>query len=141
MPGGGHQAYLDAFDMLVEPALLAFQPQIIVVASGLDANAFDPLARMQAHMGTYREMAKRIKGLARELCGGRILAAHEGGYSEGYVPFCGLAVIEEFAGHRTPVQDPFEEILGAQQPTADFVAFQRARLATLAAQLGFRQKA
>lgn len=138
LPGGGHQAYLDAFEMLVEPALRAFRPQIIVVASGLDANAFDPLARMQAHMGTYREMARRIKGLAGELSAGRLLAAHEGGYSEGYVPFCGLAVIEEFAGHRTPVQDPFEGILLAQQPTADFVAFQRTRLAAQAEALGFR---
>lgn len=138
VPGGGHQAYLDAFEMLVEPALRAFRPQIIVVASGLDANAFDPLARMQAHMGTYREMARRIKALAAELSGGRLLAAHEGGYSEGYVPFCGLAVIEEFAGHRTPVQDPFEGILLAQQPRPDVVAFQRGRLERQAAELGFR---
>lgn len=137
LPGGGHQAYLDAFDLLVAPALRAFGPEIIVVASGLDANAFDPLARMQAHMGTFRAMAARIKALAGELSGGRLLAAHEGGYSEGYVPFCGLAVIEEFSAHRTAVEDPFAEILSAQQPTADFAAFQRARLEDQARSLGF----
>lgn len=141
LPGGGHQAYLDAFQLLVEPALRAFQPQIIVVASGLDANAFDPLARMQAHMGTYRQMARRILDLGDALCGGRVLAAHEGGYSEGYVPFCGLAVIEEFAGHRNAVQDPFEAILTAQQPPADAVAFQRARLEAQAQSLGWPPQA
>jgi acetoin utilization deacetylase AcuC-like enzyme len=59
LPGGGHQAYTDAFDLLVEPAIRAFQPQMIVVANGLDANAFDPLTRMQAHMDTFRAMAAR----------------------------------------------------------------------------------
>src|SRR5690606_18746114 len=120
--------YLDAFDLLVTPALRAFKPDIIVVASGLDANSFDPLARMQAHSDTFRAMASRIKLLADELCGGRLLAAHEGGYAEGYVPFCGLAIIEEFSGHRTKVQDPFLDILTAQQPPADFIAYQRQRL-------------
>ena len=137
LPGGGHQAYMDAFDLLVTPALCAFKPDLIVVASGLDASAFDPLARMQAHTGTYRAMAERITALAAALCGGRLVAAHEGGYSEGYVPFCGLAVIETFAGHRTPVQDPFIDILTDQQPPADYVAFQRKRLEDQARGLGF----
>lgn len=128
LPGGGHQAYMDAFDLLVAPALRAYKPDLIVVASGLDPNAFDPLARMQAHSETFRAMAQRIKALADELCQGRLLAAHEGGYSEGYVPFCGLAVIETFAGHRTDVDDPFLEILTEQQPPADFIAFQNQRL-------------
>jgi acetoin utilization deacetylase AcuC-like enzyme len=128
LPGGGHQAYMDAFELLVAPALRAYRPDLIVVASGLDPNAFDPLARMQAHSETFRAMAVQIKALADELCEGRLLAAHEGGYSEGYVPFCGLAVIETFAGHRTDVEDPFLQILTEQQPPADFIAFQRQRL-------------
>ena len=136
LPGGGHQAYMDAFDLLVTPALRAFKPEIIVVASGLDANAFDPLARMQAHSETFRSLASKTKAIAAELCDGRLLAAHEGGYSEGYVPFCGLAVIEEFSGHRTPVQDPFLDILTQQQPPADFIAWQRARLEMQAQRLG-----
>lgn len=136
LPGGGHRAYLDALELLVEPALRAFRPDLIIVASGLDANAFDPLARMQAHSETFRHLATRLHALAGELCGGRILAAHEGGYAEGYVPFCGLAVIESFAGQRTPVEDPFLGILTEQQPPADFVAFQRARLEAQARDAG-----
>ena len=82
-------------------------------------------------------MADQIMALAADLCGGRLLAAHEGGYSDGYVPFCGLAIIETFAGHRTPVEDPFLEILRAQQPPADFIAFQRKRLENQARALGY----
>lgn len=137
LPGGGHQAYIDAFDLLVTPALRAFRPDIIIVASGLDASGLDPLARMLAHSETFRTMASRITALANELCGGRLVAAHEGGYSDGYVPFCGLAVIETFAGVRTPVQDPFLDILSGQQPPADIIAFQRARLESQAKSLGY----
>ena len=45
--------------------------------------------------------------LAEDLCGGRVVMLHEGGYSTAYVPNCGLAVIEELAGFRTPCADPF----------------------------------
>ena len=37
--------------------------------------------------------------VAAEVCGGRLLMSHEGGYSSFYVPYCGLAVIEQMSGH------------------------------------------
>jgi acetoin utilization deacetylase AcuC-like enzyme len=80
---------------------------MIAVACGLDASAMDPLGRMLCTSETYRAMAARIVAAADSLCGGRLIATHEGGYSNAYVPFCGLAVIEEFAGVRTPVVDPY----------------------------------
>lgn len=137
LAGGGHQSYLDAFEFIVAPALRSFKPELIVVASGLDANSFDPLARMQAHSETFRAMAQKILALAEELCEGRLVAAHEGGYSEAYVPFCGLAIIETFADCRTDVMDPFLEALTQQQPLTDFVAFQRNRLQQQAKVLGY----
>jgi acetoin utilization deacetylase AcuC-like enzyme len=109
--GSGHGAYLGAFDRVVLPALQRFRPQLIVVASGLDASAMDPLGRMLCTSETYRAMASRITGAADALCAGRLIATHEGGYSNAYVPFCGLAVIEEFAGIRTEVTDPYLEEL------------------------------
>jgi acetoin utilization deacetylase AcuC-like enzyme len=111
--GSGHGAYLAAFDRAVLPALQRFRPQLIVVASGLDASAMDPLGRMLCTSETYRAMAARIVGAADALCAGRLVATHEGGYSNAYVPFCGLAVIEELAGIRTPVTDPYlDELMG-----------------------------
>jgi acetoin utilization deacetylase AcuC-like enzyme len=109
--GSGHGAYLAVFDRVVLPALHRFRPQLIVVASGLDASALDPLGRMLCTSETYHAMAARIVAAADELCGGRVVATHEGGYSNTYVPFCGLAVIEEFAGIRTSVTDPYLEEL------------------------------
>lgn len=130
LPGGGHRAYLDAMELLVLPALHEFRPEIIIIACGLDANAMDPLARMQAHAGTYREMTRMLMEVAATHAQGRLVAVHEGGYSEAQVPFCGLAVIETLAGQRTKVIDPFQTLIEAGQPAEDFVAFQRARLST-----------
>lgn len=41
---------------------------------------------------------------AERHCQGRVVAVHEGGYSELYVPFCGLAVIEQLAYTRSKVR-------------------------------------
>ena len=108
-PGSGHGAYVAAFERAVIPALHRFQPELIVVCSGLDANMMDPIGRMLATSETYRTLAKQLMAAAGSLCQGRLVALHEGGYSNAYVPFCGLAVVEEFARHRTPATDPYLE--------------------------------
>ena len=59
---------------------------------------------------------------------GKLLCVHEGGYSELMVPFCGLAIVEVLSGQKTDVIDPMFDIVTAQQPPTDMIAFQRARL-------------
>lgn len=105
-PGSGHGAYLEAWQRVVAPAVQRFRPDLIIVSSGFDANVMDPLGRMLCHSETFRALARMTVELADQLCAGRLIALHEGGYSTAYVPFCGLAVIEELAGHRTSVTDP-----------------------------------
>ena len=67
----------------------------------------DPLGRMLATSATFRSLTHTLVEVARELCGGRLVLAHEGGYSTAHVPFCGLAVLEELSGISTGVVDPF----------------------------------
>jgi acetoin utilization deacetylase AcuC-like enzyme len=105
-PGSGHGAYVETVKQVVVPALQRFRPEVIVVASGLDANAYDPLARMMCHTETFREMTTLLMAAAQESCGGRLVACHEGGYAPYYVPWCALAVVETFAGIRTSCKDP-----------------------------------
>ena len=105
-PGSGDGAYRAAMDRVVAPAIEAFRPDLIVVASGYDAAASDPLGRMLCHSETYRAMAATVTQLARTLCGGRLVICQEGGYSPTYAPYCGLAVIEAMAGETTEVIDP-----------------------------------
>ncbi|NVK40725.1 MAG: class II histone deacetylase [Oceanospirillaceae bacterium] len=106
MPAGsGIGAYLAALDQLVLRALERFQPELIVVACGFDAAALDPLGPMILNSDCYRRMTRMLMAAADRLCDGRLVFVHEGGYSESYVPFCGLAVIEELAGLSSPVVD------------------------------------
>ena len=135
-PGGGEDGYFHAFDRIVIPALRAFGPDLIVVASGLDANVVDPLARMQLYSESYRELTRRVTAEAADLCDGRLLVVHEGGYSEAYVPFCGLAILEELTGHRTEVVDPMVDWSRAWQPEPRFRAFQRGLIDELAESFG-----
>lgn len=136
LPGGGHASYLTALDRIVLPALDRFRPDLIVVASGLDANGLDPLARMLAHSATFRAMTARLMEAAESLCGGRLVLVHEGGYSEVMVPFCGHAIMETLSGTTTAVVDPLLDFLIAQQPPPEFDAFETQRLTEIARGFG-----
>lgn len=109
-PGTGDGGYLHAFDRIVAPALRAFAPDVILVASGFDGSAMDPLARQMLTSAGYRSMTHRLKDLATDLCDGRIAMVHEGGYSPQYVPFCGLAVLEALSD-APAFADPFLPIM------------------------------
>ncbi len=135
-PGGGDDAYRYTFERIVEPALDRYRPQLIVVASGLDANGFDPLARMQLHSESYRWMTSRLMEVAERHCGGKLVLAHEGGYSEAYVPFCGHAIMEALSGQSVGVTDPCLDHIVAQQPDARFRRFQRELIDQLATSFG-----
>jgi acetoin utilization deacetylase AcuC-like enzyme len=105
--GSGRGAYLAALDRVVVPALERFRPELIVIACGFDAGALDPLGRMLLSASAFGEMTGRLLDAAARLCAGRLIAAHEGGYSAGHVPFCGLAVIEKLSGLSAGIEDPF----------------------------------
>ena len=82
-----------------------------MIACGFDAGALDPLGRMLLPAATFGAMTdERLLDAAARLCDGRLVASHEGGYSAGHVPFCGLAVIEALSGlvsrDRRPVRLP-----------------------------------
>lgn len=112
-PGTGEGGYLSAMDRVVVPAIDRFRPDLILVASGFDANATDPLARQGLTSSTYRVMTEQLLDAASRHCDGRLAMSHEGGYNPVYVPFCGLAVIEALAGVPEPFVDPYEPIFGA----------------------------
>jgi acetoin utilization deacetylase AcuC-like enzyme len=114
-PGSGHGAYVGVIEQVVIPALERFRPALIMIASGVDAAARDPLGRMLCSGETYRRMTELVMSAADTLCDGRLVACHEGGYAPTHAPFCTLAILETLAGHRTGVIDPMAERL-AQTP-------------------------
>lgn len=109
-PGSGVGAYEAAFERVVLPALDEFQPDLIYLAAGVDGGAIDPMGRMMVHSECYRTLTRHLLDAADEHCDGRLVAAHEGGYSSAYAPFSGLAIVEELRGERSDVEDPFMPI-------------------------------
>ncbi len=110
-PGSGDGAYIATFEQVVIPALHKFKPELIVVPSGFDGSGVDPLGRMMVTSEGYRAMTRMLMRAAADLCGGRIVMTHEGGYSQMYVPYCGLAVLEEMSGVKTHVEDPWAPLM------------------------------
>lgn len=97
-PGTGDFGYAYAFDQVVAPAVRKFKPELLIVASGLDPNAWDPLARQIVTTRGFQIMTEQVMTLAGELTAGKLAMIQEGGYSPYYVPFCGHAIIEALAG-------------------------------------------
>lgn len=123
--GGGDDIYRYALETLVLPQIRKFKPDIIIVACGFDANAFDPLARMLLHSDTYKEMTKMMQQVADEVCDGKLVMVHEGGYAESYVPFCGVGVMESLLDWESPVEDPMIDFIKEQQPSETIQKFHK----------------
>jgi acetoin utilization deacetylase AcuC-like enzyme len=79
-PGCGDNEYLSVFEQVIAPAAKRFKPQLVLVSAGYDAHWADELAMMQLSVSGFAKMARIIRGLADELCEGRLVFALEGGY-------------------------------------------------------------
>lgn len=89
--GSGDDEYRAAFAEVVEPSVRAFEPDLVLVAVGLDAHRDDPLAEMALTGDGFRELARRCAAL-----GPRLAAVLEGGYNLETLPGLVEAVLEGF---------------------------------------------
>jgi len=90
--GSGDHDYGLAFSELVEPAVSAFAPDLLLVSAGFDAHEDDPLAGMEVTVDGYRELARRCATLAP-----RIAVILEGGYNLATLPSLVEAALEGFS--------------------------------------------
>ncbi len=79
--GSGDHAYAAAFGELIEPAVRAFAPDLVLVSAGFDAHAEDPLAQMEVSEEGFSRLAQRCAAL-----GPRMAAVLEGGYNLATLP-------------------------------------------------------
>ncbi len=131
-PGAGHETYLEAMERLVLPAIDRFKPDLTVIACGFDAANGDPLSRMMCSSETYRIMTQMIMDAGN----GKVAVAHEGGYSEVYVPFCGHAVLEAMSSSVTRIEDPMLARVTGQQPNQRVREFFSSEITLLADYFG-----
>ena len=114
--GTGDQAYREAMETLVRPAVIEFDPDLIVIACGQDANQFDPNGRNLLSMIGFRDLGRIAWELAEEICNGRLLLCQEGGYAVTYTGFCMYAVAEGILGVSDPMADPLAYDETIEQP-------------------------
>jgi acetoin utilization deacetylase AcuC-like enzyme len=112
--GTGNGGYLHALEEVVVPAVRRHRPDVIVIPSGFDASCFDPLGRMAVTADGFRAMTRVMMDLAEEVCGGRLVLTHEGGYSPVYVPLCGVSVLSEMSGVVVDVIHPLYQTFDAK---------------------------
>jgi acetoin utilization deacetylase AcuC-like enzyme len=89
--GSTDEDYLLAFTERVEPAVVRFEPELVLVSAGFDAHEEDPLAGMLVTEAGFRELARRSAEL-----GPKTAAVLEGGYNLEALPRLVAAAIEGF---------------------------------------------
>ena len=89
--GSGDDEYLHVFERVVEPAVSAFEPGLVLVSAGFDAHAEDPLAQQRVSADGFRELSRRSAALAP-----RVGAVLEGGYEIDTLPDLVAAALDGF---------------------------------------------
>jgi acetoin utilization deacetylase AcuC-like enzyme len=107
-PGCGDGEYARVYDEIVIPLAHRISPELILVSAGFDAHWSDDIASMRLSITGYAHIARRMKALAGELCGGRLVFSLEGGYSLDALASSVKAVFDVLLGN-----EKIEDGLGA----------------------------
>jgi acetoin utilization deacetylase AcuC-like enzyme len=91
--GSGDEEYFEAFERVVEPAVVRFEPELVLVSAGFDAHEADPLGDMEVTESGFRELTRRCAALSD-----RVAAVLEGGYELETLPGLVDAALDGFAG-------------------------------------------
>ena len=87
--GAGDDEYLEHLEEVVEPAIRAFEPELLLVSAGFDAAAGDPIGGMSLSEAGFRELGRHASGLAE-----RLALVLEGGYDVESLPLLVGASLE-----------------------------------------------
>jgi acetoin utilization protein AcuC len=74
-------SWLELHRRLLPEVIEAFRPEVIVLQSGCDGHALDPLTHLRASTRLYEETTAIVCEAADAVCGGRVVATGGGGYA------------------------------------------------------------
>jgi acetoin utilization deacetylase AcuC-like enzyme len=106
--GTGDSGYLAAFEEILKPVAMEFDPDIVLVSAGQDPHQADPLSGMNLTTEAFGSMAAKVKEIADSCCEGRLVAALEGGYNLNALSDSILAILRAFKGE-APARIEVEE--------------------------------
>jgi acetoin utilization deacetylase AcuC-like enzyme len=104
--GTGDTGYLTAMRQVVMPIIDAYEPQLLILPIGQDANQFDPNGRMLVTMRGFHALSMLARELAERHTDCRIVAVQEGGYARTYSAFCLHGTVEGLLGIPLGLADP-----------------------------------
>ncbi len=79
-PGTSNKGYLKALHEIFPKLMEAFKPDMLFFLFGADTYYSDPLTALDLTMKAYLEVARLVKEVAENVCGGRIMLELGGGY-------------------------------------------------------------
>jgi acetoin utilization deacetylase AcuC-like enzyme len=97
-PGTPREDYHACFDEALARAFEAFTPDFVLVSSGFDALAGDPLGGQLLEPEDFHALTRRLLARADAVCGGRLVALLEGGYDPARTGLAAVAVLRSLAG-------------------------------------------
>ncbi len=87
-PGAGSDAFRQAYERRILPALRAFAPELLMISAGFDAHVRDPLCQLNVETEDFAWLTRELLGVAHDLCAGRLVSGLEGGYDLGALADC-----------------------------------------------------
>jgi len=91
------QIYLKAIDEIVKPVIRQYEPQFMLVSTGLDGHYTDPVGSLSLSVLCYQEVYETIVNLASEMCNGKLVSTLEGGYSLNFVGKIAAAAVAKMS--------------------------------------------
>jgi acetoin utilization protein AcuC len=106
--GAGDRAYQAALELVVEPLITRYRPDVLLLQYGVDAHARDPLVGLRLTTRGFRAVAALAHRLAHALCQGRLLVFSGGGYDPDAAARCWVVLLAELTGTQplVSVDDP-----------------------------------
>jgi acetoin utilization protein AcuC len=95
-PGAGDREFFAAWEKGLAH-LRHFKPQFLILQAGADGLAGDPLADLRCTPAVHTRVARDLRKLADETCGGRLMAFGGGGYALSNLAAAWTAVLAELA--------------------------------------------
>jgi acetoin utilization deacetylase AcuC-like enzyme len=123
--GTGDAGFLAAWEHVAVPALERHRPELVLVSSGWDAHARDPLGTLNVTTEGYTRAAALVLDAARRLAGGRLVATLEGGYDTHALAWCASGLVQLLFGD-VPTPDPEPAHVPPGDPLDDLIAEVRA---------------
>lgn len=96
--GSGDAEYANAWNTVIDPALAAFQPEVLIVSAGFDAHADDPLGSQRVTTEGFARWLRALRSRAQVSCGGRLAVVTEGGYNLDALRACLDVTVDALAG-------------------------------------------